>query len=214
MYCTVTKCPPIEETVVGATKRVQPWIRAAVHFSLCFAVAALAPLAATGAPSAANIRASFLSPFSNAQRVAPATPFVPDLGLLLIVTVTRSDGGMAQEALLTRLAHTLRHVAPPPLWIVVGAENRTARTRAVQVLCGTGVMFRHLTYDAAMPGTSPTSAATRRTMREERGAEPHRAAPVARGRPLRRLFRRLRPPLLSQAGTQRIQALMGHKEPP
>ncbi|CAL4958355.1 unnamed protein product [Urochloa decumbens] len=137
-------------------KRLQPWIKAAVHFSLCFAVGALtalAPLAATGAPSATNIRASFLGdPSNNAQRAvaaAPAPPPVPDLGLLLIVTATRPDGGgMEQDASLARLAHTLRHVAPPLLWIVVGAANRTATARAVRVLRGTGVMFRHLTYDA------------------------------------------------------------------
>ncbi|CAL4965394.1 unnamed protein product [Urochloa decumbens] len=136
-------------------KRLQPWIKAAVHFSLCFAVGALtalAPLAATGAPSATNIRASFLGgPFNSAQQAvaaAPAEPPVPDLGLLLIVTATRPDGGMAQDASLARLAHTLRHVAPPLLWIVVGAANRTTAARAVRVLRGTGVMFRHLTYDA------------------------------------------------------------------
>ncbi|RLN23788.1 hypothetical protein C2845_PM07G01030 [Panicum miliaceum] len=133
--------------------QVQPWIKAAAHFSLCFAVgalAALAPLAATGAPSAANIRASFLGPFNNVQRAvpAPASPPAPDLGLLLIVTATRPDAGMEQDASLARLAHKLRHVAPPLLWIVVGAENRTATATAVRVLRGTGVMFRHLTYDA------------------------------------------------------------------
>jgi galactosylgalactosylxylosylprotein 3-beta-glucuronosyltransferase 1 len=66
----------------------------------------------------------------------------------LIVTTTRPDAGMEQDASLARLAHTLRHVAPPLLWIVVGAENRTATARAVRVLRGTGVMFRQLTYDA------------------------------------------------------------------
>jgi galactosylgalactosylxylosylprotein 3-beta-glucuronosyltransferase 1 len=138
------------EPVERSKKRLQPWIEAAVHFSLCFAVgvlASLAPLAATGAPSIGSIRATF----NNAQRAvaAPAPPPpVPDLGLLLIVTATRSDGGMAQDASLARLAHTLRHVAPPLLWIVVGAENRTATERAVRVLRGTGVMFRHLTYAA------------------------------------------------------------------
>jgi galactosylgalactosylxylosylprotein 3-beta-glucuronosyltransferase 1 len=138
------------EPVERSKKRLQPWIEAAVHFSLCFAVgvlASLAPLAATGAPPVVSIRASF----NNAQRAvaAPAPPPpVPELGLLLIVTTTRPDGGMAQDASLARLAHTLRHVAPPLLWIVVGAENRTATERAVRVLRGTGVMFRHLTYAA------------------------------------------------------------------
>ncbi|KAJ1282509.1 hypothetical protein BS78_03G058100 [Paspalum vaginatum] len=132
--------------------QVQPWIKATLHFSLCFAVgalAALAPLAATGAPSGANIRASFLGPLSSALPSAAPAPRVPDLGLLLIVTVTRADDGMAQDAALARLGHTLRHVPPPLLWIVVGAKNRTATARAAQLLRGTRVMFRHLTYDAA-----------------------------------------------------------------
>ncbi|WVZ72357.1 hypothetical protein U9M48_020831, partial [Paspalum notatum var. saurae] len=133
------------EPAERSNKRVQPWITATLHFSLCFAVgalAALAPLAATGA----NTRASFLGPLSTALP-APAPP-VPDLGLLLIVTVTRPDDGMAQDAALARLAHTLRHVPPPLLWIVVGAKNRTATARAARLLRGTGVMFRHLAYDA------------------------------------------------------------------
>ncbi|CAO2185759.1 unnamed protein product [Urochloa humidicola] len=169
------------EPAERSKKRLQPWIEAAIHFSLCFAVGALtalAPLAATGAPSAANIRATF----NNAQRAVaaePAPPSVPDLGLLLIVTATRPDGGMEQDASLARFAHALRHVSPPLLWIVVGAGNRTAAARAVRVLRGTGVMFRHLTYDARQlhrrwrRGGSP----------EERGAESHRTAPAERSRP-------------------------------
>ncbi|CAO2199103.1 unnamed protein product [Urochloa humidicola] len=143
------------EPAERSKKRLQPWIEAAIHFSLCFAVGALtalAPLVATGAPSATNIRGSFLGPFNNAQRAVaapPAPPSVPDLGLLLIVTATRSDGGMEQDASMARFAHALRHVSPPLLWIVVGAGNRTATARAVRVLRGTGVMFRHLTYDAS-----------------------------------------------------------------
>ncbi|GJN05742.1 hypothetical protein PR202_ga23404 [Eleusine coracana subsp. coracana] len=132
-------------------KRVHPWIKAAAHCSLCFvvgALAALAPLVATGAPSAGTIRATFLSSWSNARQGGAAPPPLPDIGLLLIVTVTRPDGGMEQDASLARLAHTMRHVAPPLLWIVVGEENRTATARAVHVLHGSGIMFRHLVYDA------------------------------------------------------------------
>ncbi|GJN37424.1 hypothetical protein PR202_gb26377 [Eleusine coracana subsp. coracana] len=132
--------------------RAHPWIKAAAHCSLCFvvgALAALAPLVATGAPSAGTIRATFLSSWSNAQQEGAAPPPLPDIGLLLIVTVTRPDGGMEQDASLARLAHTLRHVAPPLLWIVVGEENRTATARAVHVLHGTGIMFRHLAYDTS-----------------------------------------------------------------
>ncbi|KAF0920761.1 hypothetical protein E2562_036844 [Oryza meyeriana var. granulata] len=128
-------------------KRLQLWSRAVVHFSLCFAIGifgALLPLAATGAPSIDIIRASF-------RPTVAAAPPLPDIDLLLIVTVTRpddNDDGMSQEASLTRLGHTLRLVPPPLLWIVVGAENRTATARAVHALRGTGLMFRHLTYAA------------------------------------------------------------------
>lgn len=115
---------------------------AVVQLAICFAIGALAPLAGTSSQSVAILRASFL-PSLNVQHA----PAVPDLGLLLIVTVTRPDNdgdGMSQEAALTRLGHTLRHVEPPMIWIVVGAKNRSAS--AVQVLRGTGVTFRHLTY--------------------------------------------------------------------
>uniref|UniRef100_A0A0E0BXE2 Glycosyltransferases n=1 Tax=Oryza meridionalis TaxID=40149 RepID=A0A0E0BXE2_9ORYZ len=128
-------------------KRLRLWSRAVVHFSLCFAIgvfAALLPLAATGATSIDSIRASF-------RPTVAATPPVPELDLLLIVTVTPpgdDDGGMSQEASLTRLGHTLRLVEPPLLWIVVGAENTTATARAVNALRGTRVMFRHLAYAA------------------------------------------------------------------
>uniref|UniRef100_A0A0E0JEA3 Glycosyltransferases n=1 Tax=Oryza punctata TaxID=4537 RepID=A0A0E0JEA3_ORYPU len=130
-------------------KRLKLWSRAVVHFSLCFAIgvfAALLPLAATGATSIDGIRASF-------RPTVAATPPVPELDLLLIVTVTPpgdvGDGySMSQEASLTRLGHTLRLVEPPLLWIVVGAENTTATARAVNALRGTRVMFRHLTYAA------------------------------------------------------------------
>uniref|UniRef100_A0A453EC98 Glycosyltransferases n=1 Tax=Aegilops tauschii subsp. strangulata TaxID=200361 RepID=A0A453EC98_AEGTS len=121
-------------------KRAQRWSKrkaVVVHLAVCFVVGALAPLAATRGPGIRD---------GGVQRVAPPSPpAAPDIGLLLIVTVTRPDeDGMLQEASLTRLGHTLRLVPPPLLWIVVGAENRSAST--VQVLRGTGVMFRHLTY--------------------------------------------------------------------
>ncbi|KAM3329070.1 hypothetical protein ACQJBY_026251 [Aegilops geniculata] len=129
-------------------KRAQRWSKrkaVLVHLAVCFVVGALAPLAATRGPFIDGIRSSVL-PFGGVQRMAPPSPpAAPDIGLLLIVTVTQPDAdSMSQEASLTRLGHTLRLVPPPLLWIVVGAENRSAST--VQVLRGTGVMFRHLTY--------------------------------------------------------------------
>ncbi|XP_048562332.1 probable glucuronosyltransferase Os01g0157700 [Triticum urartu] len=136
------------DSVERSRRRAQRWSKrkaAVVHLAVCFVVGAFAPLVATRGPLIDGIRASFL-PFGGVQRVAPpSAPAAPDIGLLLIVTVTRPDDDVvSQEASLTRLGHTLRLVPPPLLWIVVGAENRSAST--VQVLRGTGVMFRHLTY--------------------------------------------------------------------
>ncbi|VAH74267.1 unnamed protein product [Triticum turgidum subsp. durum] len=146
-------------------KRAQRWSKrkaVVIHLAVCFVVGALAPLAATGGPFIDGIRASVL-PFGGVQRVAPPSPpAAPDIGLLLIVTVTRPDeDGMSQEASVTRLGHTLRHVPPPLVWIVVGAENRSAST--VQVLRSTGVMFRHLTY-ATNITTAVNNATTNSTM--------------------------------------------------
>ncbi|KAM3347836.1 hypothetical protein ACQJBY_021635 [Aegilops geniculata] len=143
-------------------KRAQRWSKrkaVAVHLAVCFVVGALAPLAATRGPFFDGIRASVL-PFGGVQRVAPPSPTAaPNIGLLLIVTVTQPDAdSMSQEALLTRLGHTLRLVPPPLLWIVVGAENRSAST--VQVLRGTGVMFRHLTYAVGENITTAVNNAT------------------------------------------------------
>ncbi|CAM0879598.1 unnamed protein product [Alopecurus aequalis] len=129
-----------------------PWSKGKAfifQLALCFVGGALAPLATTAGLSVDGIRASFPL-YRHVQLVAPppTPPAAPDLGLLLIVTVTgqKDDGSQSQAAALTRLGHTLRHVAPPLLWIVVGAENSSAA--AVQVLRGTGVMFRHVTYAA------------------------------------------------------------------
>ena len=135
-------------------KRALPWSKGKAfifQLAVCFVGGALAPLATTGGLSADGIRPSFL-PSRHVQRVAPP-PAAPDLGLLLIVTVTRQDDDASQAAALTRLGHTLRLVAPPLVWIVVGAENGTAA--AVR---GTGVMFRHLTYAAENATTGDADA--------------------------------------------------------
>jgi len=75
----------------------------------------------------------------------------PDHGLLLIVTVTWPDDGMAQDASVARLAHTLQQVAPPLLWIVVGTKNRTATARPIYARWnGNG----HASETASVPRTS------------------------------------------------------------
>ncbi|RWW75552.1 hypothetical protein BHE74_00016414 [Ensete ventricosum] len=67
----------------------------------------------------------------------------PSRRLLIIVTTTRADDRF-QGALLLRLAHTLRLVPPPLLWVVVQAYAEAPATAAM--LRTTGLMYRHLTF--------------------------------------------------------------------
>ncbi|RWV85685.1 hypothetical protein BHE74_00029822 [Ensete ventricosum] len=70
-------------------------------------------------------------------------PQSPSQRLLIVVTTTRSDDRL-QGAYLRRLAHTLRLVPPPLLWLVV-QDHADALTTA-EMLRTTGVVYRHLTF--------------------------------------------------------------------
>jgi putative beta-1,4-xylosyltransferase IRX9 len=61
--------------------------------------------------------------------------------LLIVVTTTRSGAGERRRAELLRLAHTLRLLRPPLVWVVVEPAPATA-----EVLRATGVMYRHLAW--------------------------------------------------------------------
>jgi putative beta-1,4-xylosyltransferase IRX9 len=64
-------------------------------------------------------------------------------GLLIIVTTTQPKDRF-KEATLTRMAHTLRLVRSPVVWIVVEAHNEATST--ADMLRRTGIMYRHLTF--------------------------------------------------------------------
>ncbi|CAM6092406.1 unnamed protein product [Calypogeia fissa] len=64
----------------------------------------------------------------------------PERKLLIIVTPTYNRPFQAHY--LTRLAHTLRLVPPPLLWLVVEMPYQTLETASV--LMQTGIMYRHL----------------------------------------------------------------------
>ncbi|XP_062215965.1 probable glucuronosyltransferase Os03g0287800 [Phragmites australis] len=66
--------------------------------------------------------------------------------LLVVVTTTESTPAAAGEraAVLTRMAHTLRLVTPPLLWVVVESAPDVPAT--ARLLRATGLMYRHLTY--------------------------------------------------------------------
>ncbi|XP_040379958.1 probable beta-1,4-xylosyltransferase GT43A [Oryza brachyantha] len=66
--------------------------------------------------------------------------------MLIVVTTTRSGAGerRRRRGELLRLAHTLRLVRPPVVWVVVEPAGDAAAT--AEVLRGTGVMYRHLAF--------------------------------------------------------------------
>jgi putative beta-1,4-xylosyltransferase IRX9 len=66
--------------------------------------------------------------------------------LLIVVTTTRSGAGerRRRRAELLRLAHTLRLVRQPVVWVVV--EPAADAPATAEVLRGTGVMYRHLAF--------------------------------------------------------------------
>lgn len=66
--------------------------------------------------------------------------------LLIVVTTTRSGPGerRRRRGELLRLAHTLRLVRPPVVWVVV--EPAADAPATAEVLRGTGVMYRHLAF--------------------------------------------------------------------
>jgi len=63
--------------------------------------------------------------------------------LLIIITTTRSRDRY-RVPFLRRLAHTLKLVPSPLLWIVV--EAHTDAPHSADMLRKTGIMYRHLTY--------------------------------------------------------------------
>nr|AMX74233.1 glucuronyltransferase 43 [Hordeum vulgare] len=138
----------------------QLWKKALLHSSLCFVMGfftGFAPssvsdwrsVAPVGVGSSHMVRTPHL--ISGAvNRSLLARGVIPAPGapqpLLVVVTTTESTPTAAGEraAMLTRMAHTLRLVPPPLLWVVVEAAPDVPAT--AKLLRDTGILYRHLTY--------------------------------------------------------------------
>jgi hypothetical protein len=79
--------------------------------------------------------------------------------MLIVVTTTRSGAGERRRRRpeLLRLAHTLRLVRPPVVWVVV--EPAADAPATAEVLRGTGVMYRHLAFRPEENFTTPAAEA-------------------------------------------------------
>ncbi|XP_074588027.1 beta-1,4-xylosyltransferase IRX9-like [Curcuma longa] len=138
-------------------KRIQLWKKALVHFALCFVMGFFTGFAPTSSVSlftsrnAEALRAKFTdaAAVTNRSLMAELEPLVGsfssnhDRRQLIVVTTTRS-GDRWQDALMRRMAGTLRLVQQPLLWVVVQAASDSDAT--AEVLRKTGVMYRHLAF--------------------------------------------------------------------
>ncbi|KAG8096439.1 hypothetical protein GUJ93_ZPchr0013g33842 [Zizania palustris] len=145
----------------------QLWKKALLHSSLCFVMGFFtgfapssvsdwtsAAVAAGGVGSSHMVRALHATGWAVNRSLLAQDAAVPavaaeDAGprsLLLVVTSTESTPSASGQraAALTRMAHTLRLVPAPLLWVVVEAAPDVPAT--ARLLRTTGVMYRHLTY--------------------------------------------------------------------
>uniref|UniRef100_A0A0E0CZ40 Glycosyltransferases n=1 Tax=Oryza meridionalis TaxID=40149 RepID=A0A0E0CZ40_9ORYZ len=142
----------------------QLWKKALLHSSLCFVMGFFTGFApssvsdwTSAAVSAGGVGSSHVvrslhatgGAAVNRSLLAQAAVGAVDAGpqpLLVVVTTTESTPSAAGQraAVLTRMAHTLRLVPPPVLWVVVEANPDVAAT--ARLLRTTGLMYRHLTY--------------------------------------------------------------------
>ncbi|CAN6340177.1 unnamed protein product [Urochloa humidicola] len=98
--------------------------------------------------------------------------------LLIVVTTTRSGAGerRRRRAELLRLAHTLRLVRPPVVWVVV--EPAADAPATAEVLRGTGVMYRHIAFKPEENFTTAAAEAHAQRNAALAHVEKHRLAGV------------------------------------
>ncbi|CAN6326531.1 unnamed protein product [Urochloa humidicola] len=98
--------------------------------------------------------------------------------LLIVVTTTRSGAGerRRRRAELLRLAHTLRLVRQPVVWVVV--EPAADAPATAEVLRGTGVMYRHIAFKPEENFTTAAAEAHAQRNAALAHVEKHRLAGV------------------------------------
>jgi putative beta-1,4-xylosyltransferase IRX9 len=142
----------------GKKQGPQLWKKALLHSCLCFVMGFFtgfapssvsdwtsAAVTAGGVGSSHLVRAA-VNRSLLAQDALTDPAAASPRPLLVVVTTTESAPTAAGQraAALTRMAHALRLVPPPLLWVVVEAAPDVPAT--ARMLRATGLMYRHLTY--------------------------------------------------------------------
>ncbi|GJN31124.1 hypothetical protein PR202_gb19483 [Eleusine coracana subsp. coracana] len=151
---------PTDHSGRGKKPGSQLWKKALLHSCLCFVMGFFTGFApssvsdwtsaavstAGGAVASSHLVRPLVGAMTNrsllAQDAGLADP--QQRPLLVVVTTTESTPKGERAAALTRMAHTLRLVPPPLLWVVVEAAADVPAT--ARMLRATGIMYRHLAY--------------------------------------------------------------------
>ncbi|KAJ3693700.1 hypothetical protein LUZ60_009180 [Juncus effusus] len=142
-------------------KKLHLWGKTLLHFSVFFATGFIAPFVPWD--TTAHILSNHFSIYNQSFHLFTTSEAPKNLGrvlkdgalpsnnlkqhnssdLVIVITTTRSKDKF-HLATLTRLAHSLANVSAPLLWLVVEARNESRMT--TEMLRGTRIMYRHLTY--------------------------------------------------------------------
>lgn len=126
-------------------KNISIWKKAILHFLLCFVMGfftGFTPTTTTKALQSQRPPLSSPEPLHNNHTSKRARN---DQKLVIIVSPTSKRNKLLRNAMLTRLASTLRLVAQPLVWVVV--EPKPPDPEVSQILRKTGIMYRHVVSD-------------------------------------------------------------------
>ncbi|KAJ3682811.1 hypothetical protein LUZ60_013038 [Juncus effusus] len=150
----------------SSKKKLPIWKKALIHSSICFVMGfftGFAPTTINSVPNSIQQPLNKLSilpkSFTSLQKSASNDQVLnrsllvqlpkqeientDPKRLLIIITTTRSNDPF-QSASLTRMAHTLKLVEAPVLWVVV--ESHFDAPKTAEMLRETGTIYRHVTY--------------------------------------------------------------------
>ncbi|XP_057801479.1 beta-1,4-xylosyltransferase IRX9-like [Salvia miltiorrhiza] len=130
-------------------KKIHIWKKAILHFLLCFVMGFLTGFTPTRrSPSHVTMLLSSPQHVEHNHPFKRSAPVMNGEKLVIIVSPTSTRNKLLRNVLLTRLAHTLKLVAQPLLWVVVEPKSHDDHDPGVsQVLRKTGIMYRHLVCD-------------------------------------------------------------------